>query len=85
MFVLCGSIHLVGLLHLFIVLRRVVTVHTTRFNVFALFPEFVPLIKDGWIGEQMAIAASVTTDAYWSAPKAETDKIRLATAARTTS
>jgi hypothetical protein len=25
--------------------------------VFALFPEFVPLIKDGWIGEQMAITA----------------------------
>jgi hypothetical protein len=24
--------------------------------VFALFPEFVALIKDGWIGEQMAIA-----------------------------
>ncbi len=57
MFGLCTAIHPAALLHLFTALRRVVAINATRFNVFAYFPGFVPLIKDGWIGQQMATTA----------------------------
>jgi hypothetical protein len=57
MFGLGAAIHSTVVLHPFTVLRRVVAIDTTRFNVLAHFPGLVPLIKDGWIGQQMATAA----------------------------